>query len=124
LERELLYERVDRRVAAMMDLGLAQEVRRLLQKGYRWGLPPMSGLGYIQFKPHFEGRATLEEVVAEIRRATRRFIRHQYNWFRLRDPAIVWFEVTRSDAGQVEALIERWLAGQHVLSESFASRTG
>jgi tRNA dimethylallyltransferase len=124
LGRELLYERVDRRVAAMMNLGLMQEVRRLLQKGYSWDLPSMSGLGYIQFRPYFEGRATLDEVVAEIHRATRTFIRHQYNWFRLSDPGIAWFEVTRSDAGQIECLIGRWLAGEQVLPGSFASQTG
>jgi len=65
----------------------------------------MSGLGYAQFRPYFEGQVTLEEVVAEIERATRRFIRHQYNWFRLNDPAIRWFDVTETAVGDIEQVV-------------------
>jgi tRNA dimethylallyltransferase len=57
----------------------------------------MSSLGYIQLRGYFEGTASLNECVAAIKKATRRFIRQQYNWFRLSDPRIHWLEV-----GQVE----------------------
>jgi tRNA dimethylallyltransferase len=108
--REALYARADRRIEAMMTAGLADEVRRLVEAGYGWDLPAMSGLGYVQFKPYFEGQATLEEVVAQIKRATRRFIRHQYNWFRPSDPAIRWFDVAEATAEEIEAAVRAWLA--------------
>jgi tRNA dimethylallyltransferase len=111
MERTTLYARADQRVEAMMAAGLEDEVRRLVRAGYGWDLPAMSGLGYGQFRAYFEGRATLEEAVAEIKRATRRFIRHQYNWFRPDDPAIRWFDVTETTAGEIEVVVEMWLAG-------------
>jgi tRNA dimethylallyltransferase len=109
MERAALYARADRRVEAMIAAGLEEEVRRLVEAGYGWDLPAMSGLGYAQFRPYFEGRATLEQVVAEIRRATRRFIRHQYNWFRLNDRAIRWFDVTETTPEEIERAVVEWL---------------
>ena len=109
MERAALYARADRRVEAMIAAGLEEEVRRLVEAGYGWDLPAMSGLGYAQFRPYFEGRATLEQVVAEIRRATRRFIRHQYNWFRLNDRAIRWFDVTETTPEEIEQAVVEWL---------------
>lgn len=113
MERSALYARADERIAQMIAAGLEQEVQRLLAAGYGWHLPAMSALGYWQFRPYFEGQATLEDVVAEIRRATRRFIRHQYNWFRLNDPAIHWFTVTDRTAEEVTAFVEGWLVSSH-----------
>ncbi len=112
MERAALYARADRRIEAMMAAGLVDEVRRLVEAGYGWELPAMSGLGYIQFRPYFEGQATLEEVGAEIKRATRRFIRHQYNWFRLSDPAICWFDVATTTAEEIEAVVRAWYQGR------------
>ena len=112
MERAALYARADQRVEAMMAAGLEDEVRRLLEAGYGWDLPAMSGLGYVQFRPYFEGQATLEEVVAEIKWATHRFVRHQYNWFRLSDPAIRWFDVTGTEVDEVdevEVVVGAWL---------------
>jgi tRNA dimethylallyltransferase len=77
----------------MLEQGLLAEVEALLARGYGWRLPAMSGLGYRQFEPYFKGEITLEEVVTRIKKDTRRFIRHQYNWFRLEDEAIEWVDV-------------------------------
>ena len=109
MERAALYARADQRVEAMMAAGLENEVRRLVKAGYGWKLPAMSGLGYVQFRPYFEEQATLEEVVAEIKRATRRFIRRQYNWFRLADPAIRWFNATETTAEEIKTTVRKWL---------------
>ena len=95
--------------AAVHDFaGLEGEVRRLVEAGYGWELPAMSGLGYVQFEPYFEGKATLEDVVTEIKRATRRFIRQQYNWFRPGDPAIRWFDASETTAREIEDAIKVW----------------
>jgi tRNA dimethylallyltransferase len=109
MEREVLYRRIDQRVDAMMEAGLPDEVRGLVKRGYSWDLPAMSGLGYAQFRPYFAGRASLEEVAAEIKRETRRFVRHQYNWFRPKNPRIRWFDVTEYDPREILALVRAWL---------------
>ena len=114
LPRAQLYARADRRVEAMFAAGLVDEVRRLVAAGYDWSLPAMSGLGYIQFRPYFAGEATLDEVEQEIKRATRRFIRQQYNWFRLGDPRIHWFDAGEEGAEErIIALVTEWRRGSH-----------
>ena len=94
MEREALYQRVDARIDRMIGNGLVQEVRGLLAQEYGWTLPAMSSLGYGQLKGYFEGTLSLKEAVALIKKETRRFIRNQYNWFRLADPTIHWLEAT------------------------------
>lgn len=93
MPRELLYERIDQRIEAMMRQGLLDEVERLVAAGYSWDKPALSSLGYRQFEPYLQGEASLEEAVALIKKETRRFIRQQYNWFRLDDPQIHWVDV-------------------------------
>ncbi len=109
MEREALYARADARVDAMVAAGLVAEVRELLEAGYGWELPAMSALGYIQFKPYFEGKATLGEVVERIKLDTHDFIRRQYTWFRLHSPRIHWFDAQALDLGAVRALLQEFL---------------
>ncbi len=90
LSRTQLYRRIDERVEQMIEAGLEDEVRRLVSAGYGFDLPAMSGVGYGQFAPYLAGEASLADVVAGIKRATRRFVRHQSNWFRRDDPRIHW----------------------------------
>jgi tRNA dimethylallyltransferase len=82
LPRAELYARIDTRVDAMMAAGLLGEVRGLLERGYAWELPAMSSLGYIQFRPHLEGSAPLEECVQRLKFDTHAFARRQDTWFR------------------------------------------
>ena len=69
----------------------------------------MSALGYVQFKPYVAGEATLDEVREEIKRSTRNFIRHQYNWFSLDDPDIRWFDADQATAAEIEKAVREWL---------------
>lgn len=80
--REELYARIDARVDAMIAAGLLEEVRELRARGYAWELPAMSSLGYIQFRPYFEGRATVAECVQRLKYDTHAFARRQDSWFR------------------------------------------
>ena len=91
--REALYKRIDQRIEEMMAEGLVQEVETLVAQGYGWDLPAMSGLGYRQIGQYLQGDVTLEEAVALIKKETRRFVRQQYNWFRIADPRIEWFDI-------------------------------
>jgi tRNA dimethylallyltransferase len=93
MSRERLYKRVDQRIDQMMTLGLLAEVQGLVKAGYDWHKPAMLGLGYRQIGQYLRGEVNLEEAVALIKKETRRFIRQQYNWFRLTDPQIHWFDI-------------------------------
>ncbi len=92
MEREELYRCIDRRVDRMIEAGLVEEVRGLVARGYDYDLPAMSGLGYRQIGRYLRGEVGLEEAVRLIKHDTRRFVRQQYNWFRLDDEQIHWFD--------------------------------
>jgi tRNA dimethylallyltransferase len=109
MDRDLLYERADRRLELMIDAGLVEEVRWLLEQGYDWSLPAMSAVGYAEFKPYFEGEATLDEVIDVIRSDLHRFIRHQYSWFDLDDPDIHWFDIADTTHEEIESIVRKWL---------------
>lgn len=116
LPREVLYRRIDRRVERMMEAGLEGEVRGLVAAGYGFDLPAMSGVGYGQFAPYLAGEATLDEVVREIKRATRRFVRRQANWFRRDDPRIHWLDAapgTTTDLCQAALELVQGFMGDH-----------
>jgi tRNA dimethylallyltransferase len=95
MSRDLLYERVDQRIDKMIELGLLTETRRLMETGYDWHKPAMLGLGYRQIGQFLRGEVRLEEAVSLIKKETRRYIRQQYNWFRLTDQRIYWFNIER-----------------------------
>ena len=101
--RAELYERVDQRVDAMFANGFVDEVKDLLAKGYSPTLPTMSAIGYRQCVRIIKGELNEEQAKAEIRRATRIFVRRQANWFKESDPNIKWFRV---EAGVVENIRE------------------
>ncbi len=93
MPREQLYHRLDLRVDKMMAAGLLAEVEGLAKAGYGWDKPAMIGLGYRQMGLYLQGQVSLDEAVALIKKETRRFVRQQYNWFRLKDERIHWFDV-------------------------------
>jgi tRNA dimethylallyltransferase len=109
MERAELYRRIDARIDAMMAAGLVDEVRGLVARGYSYDLPSMSGLGYQQIGEYLRGEVDLAEAVRRIKSHTRRFVRHQYTWFRLDDMSIRWFEATPSVVEQVLDTVRRFL---------------
>jgi tRNA dimethylallyltransferase len=109
--RSELYERVDRRIDTMFENGFLDEVKRLLAKGYSPSLPTLSAIGYRECIRVLQGELTLEEARAEIRRATRIFVRRQANWFKESDPEIHWFRVEEEVLVQIEDFIRNSLKG-------------
>jgi tRNA dimethylallyltransferase len=108
-DREILYERIDRRVDAMIAGGLVEEVASLRKQGYRAQLPAMSGLGYRQILAYLRGEMSLDEAVDRIKFETHRFARQQATWFRQDDPRITWFDLAAVDLQTVQANIHTWL---------------
>lgn len=108
--RPELYARIDARIEAMFAAGLVEEVKALLAKGYSPELPPMSAIGYREVVRVANGQLSGEQARAQMRRATRIFVRRQANWFKESDPQIHWFEAGRPDViEQIESHIHMWL---------------
>jgi tRNA dimethylallyltransferase len=111
--REELYRRVDDRIDAMLAAGIIEEVRTLLAKGYSPDLPTLSAIGYREICAYLRGELTLEEAVVQMKRLTRRFVRHQGAWFSAIDPTIHWFPAGPGAVEQIDALIRSgtgWIA--------------
>jgi len=107
--RAELYERVDQRIEAMFANGFLDEVKGLLARGYSPSLPTMSAIGYRECIRVVNGELNEEQAKAEIRRATRIFVRRQANWFKESDPNIKWFNAEEGIVREIEAYIRKSL---------------
>lgn len=113
LDREQLYQRIDDRVDRMMSQGLEEEVRNLAADGYEPGNGPLSGPGYRELGEFLSGSISLEEAVQRTKFHTHRLVRHQYNWFKLEDPRIKWFDAgARAIESQARLAVENFLANR------------
>ena len=90
-ERTKLYERIDRRVDAMMEAGLVEEVKKLKSMGCSRDMVSMQGLGYKETLAYLDGECTLEEAVYIIKRETRHFAKRQLTWFK-RERDVIWLD--------------------------------
>ncbi|MCU0562077.1 MAG: tRNA (adenosine(37)-N6)-dimethylallyltransferase MiaA [Desulfobacterales bacterium] len=97
MERERLYERIDRRVDAMLAAGLEEEVRGLLARGYGPDLKSMQSIGYSHLSALLAGRIDRPETVRTLKRDTRRFAKRQLTWFRA-TPGVLWLPPHRTGA--------------------------
>jgi len=105
-ERELLYQRINQRVDAMMEQGLLEEVDTLLQAGYREALTAQQAIGYKELVPVLEGQLAIECAVDAIKQASRRYAKRQLSWFRS-DARIQWVSTDeRTDAEILQLVIE------------------
>ena len=105
LERHELYRRIDLRVDRMMEQGLVEEVQKLMEMGYGVGLAAMSGIGYRQIGKYLKGELTVSEAVQQIKFETHRYVRQQYNWFRLKDDRIRWFDIQKDVEAEISGLV-------------------
>jgi tRNA dimethylallyltransferase len=108
LPRDVLYDRINRRVDAMLEAGLVEEVRGLLDR-YRRDAPGMTATGYPEIAGYLAGEGSLEEAADRIRRKTRGYARRQLTWFRNQFPeGTVWLDGTRPTDELVEEVVRRW----------------
>lgn len=94
--RSRLYERIDRRVEQMLDMGLVEEVRMLQRRGLTKEMVSMQGLGYKEILDYLDGRCSLEEAVYTLKRDTRHFAKRQLTWFR-REKDVIWVNKNEFD---------------------------
>ena len=91
LPRDVLYERINRRVDLMMEAGLLNEVRALKDRGVPADASCMQGLGYKELYEYLDKRVSLPDAVSLIKLRTRHFAKRQLTWFR-RDERIHWLD--------------------------------
>jgi tRNA dimethylallyltransferase len=108
--RERLYSAIDRRVTEMVEGGLLEEVRALVEK-YGEAAPGLNAHAYIELFPYFRGERGLDEALELARKNTRDYTRRQLTWFRKQLPeGAVWLDATRPRGELVEEIVESWRA--------------
>lgn len=93
MDRELLYQRIDARVDAMVEAGLLDEIRGLLETGLRDALTAKQAIGYKEFVPVIEQGSDMGQALWAVKQASRRYAKRQLTWFRA-DPRVQWIDVT------------------------------
>jgi len=109
-ERKALYRIIDQRADKMIEQGLVEEVQQLARRGYNFEIPAMSGIGYKQIGAILQGQVSLESAIQQIKFETHRFVRQQYNWFKLTDSRIKWFDIQYDVAPEAADLVAEFLA--------------
>ncbi|MBQ8159636.1 MAG: tRNA (adenosine(37)-N6)-dimethylallyltransferase MiaA [Clostridia bacterium] len=91
LPRDVLYERVDRRVLKMVRMGLEDEIRSLLSRGVPRTSQAMQAIGYKEWFPYLDGEGTLDETISLIQLNSRRYAKRQLTWMR-REENLLWLD--------------------------------
>lgn len=95
MDREKLYERINQRVDLMMEKGLIQEVKKLIEMGYDRSTIAMQGIGYKEILSYLRGEITLDEAVYVLKRDTRHYAKRQLTWFnRMKD--VSWIDIDQN----------------------------
>jgi len=114
MDREVLYERIRKRVSKMIDNGLKDEVAKLLESGVTFDDACMQGIGYKEWKAYFEGDSSIDEIKEEIIKHSRQFAKRQYTWFNHQMP-VHWFEILECER-KVNMInqIDAWIKSSNV----------
>ena len=99
MERETLYQRIERRVDEMIACGLIDEVRALLDEGVPPDAQAMRGLGYKELIPYIKGEIPLEQAIYDMKLGTRHYAKRQLTWMR-REEDVCWVDALAPDAYQ------------------------
>lgn len=100
MPRDVLYERINRRVDMMVEQGLIEEARTMYPKRH---LNALQTVGYRELFDHFDGKCTMDEAIELVKRNSRRYAKRQMTWFR-RDAEIGWF--SPNDINSIVAFID------------------
>ena len=101
-DRGELYRRIDKRVDIMLEMGLMEEIRSLLDSGIPEKCTAMQAIGYKEFVNALEGREPLSQAAEEVKKASRHYAKRQLTWFR-RNPAVHWLVRNGDDDREILA---------------------
>ena len=123
--RDVLYERVDRRVDIMMSEGLLDEVMGLYDLGLLREGTAAQAIGYKEIVDHLEGRCSLDEAVERIKLSSRRYAKRQLTWFRHeRDARVIYADRPDGSLRSADELLSEALELAEKLRLEFDSRKG
>jgi len=94
MSRDILYERINKRVDAMMAAGLLEETKKLIESGFKEVLTAKQALGYKELIEYLDGHISMDEAVETLKKRTRNYAKRQYTWFK-KDPNVKWFDITQ-----------------------------
>ena len=100
--RNLLYDRIEKRIDEMVEEGLIEEVQGLKDRGFTKNMVSMQGLGYKEILDYLEGNLSLEEAIYILKRDTRHFAKRQLTWFKRQTENCLWVDLT--DGNKEKAL--------------------
>jgi len=95
-ERSHLYKNIENRVDNMINLGLVEETKSILEKGFNKNLNSLNTVGYKEIISFLENDITLDKAIELIKRNTRRFAKRQMTWFG-KDKRIIWFDISKEE---------------------------
>ena len=104
IERTILYERINKRVDMMIEQGLIEEVRKLIEK-YPEFPTAMQAIGYKEIVQYFDGKITKEEAIEKIKQETRRYAKRQITWFK-RIENIKWLNGLEKTQNNINIILE------------------
>lgn len=97
MDRAILYNRIEKRVDMMLEDGLVEEIRGLLDAGVPADAQAMKAIGYKEIVPYLRGDWTLDKAVYELKKGTRHYAKRQLTWMR-REEDVLWVEALEPDA--------------------------
>lgn len=103
-DREELYARINKRVDLMIEQGLIDEVKNILQK-YEQFPTAMQGLGYKEVVDYLQGNCTKQEMIEKIKMETRRYAKRQMTWFR-KNKQTIWIQGNNSIQNNINIILE------------------
>ncbi|MCX7695830.1 MAG: tRNA (adenosine(37)-N6)-dimethylallyltransferase MiaA [Caloramator sp.] len=111
MPRDVLYDRINKRVDTMFEKGLIQEVEKLLNLGYSRDLQSMQAIGYKEVFDYLDGKLSLEEVKDIIKQNSRRYAKRQLTWFR-KDTRIYWLDVYNKQLDEILSNMLGYIEGK------------
>lgn len=105
-DRAVLYERINLRVDMMLEEGLLDEVRSVMDMGYTKDMNSMKGIGYKEFMDYYNGVCTLEDAIEAVKQGSRRYAKRQLTWFR-RDERIIMLEPEKAVENAIKIISDK-----------------
>ena len=106
MEREILYERINKRVDIMIKKGLIEEVQAIYEK-YKEFPTSMQALGYKEVVEYLQGKLTKADMIEKIKTESRRYAKRQLTWFR-KNKETIWLDGSASIEKNIQIIIEKW----------------
>ena len=103
-DRDILYQRINKRVDMMIEQGLIQEVEEITKK-YKTFPTAMQGLGYKEVVEYLDGKITKEEMIEKIKKETRRYAKRQLTWFR-KNKQTIWLDAMQDIQNNINIILE------------------